>query len=533
VSDLQLAAGDNVSSQNIQRCDLNFADALGVVETQGLSLLAGGCPVVVDEQYMAEEGFHNPPQAYTLTAVATGTGEGPFTAGEITWYLVQEWRDAQGNLHQGPPSNSSRVTTTGPLPNINGLGTKFLAPTQKGRPFGVWYRTEAGSAGPAYRAERADGTIITDDSELIQGDPIYTTGASGEELPNEPAPAFRQGCAWQNRVWLAGCDDGRSIFFSKALEEGTATRFNRQLVRRVPADWGRVVGVAPLDNRLLIIAEYAIGSIYGSGPNNLGEQDAYSDPEPLDKSIGGNWAAPLSIIETSDGVWFQSRQGLRLVTRGGAVARGDDGVYMGTEVDGYNDTTLPFTASLRPDKMQVIFSRASRTLVYDQTWRQWSTWTAGSAASHTAGGVWYAATGSTLYARSASATQLNGANFNTTFRTGWVSMAGIAGSKRLRRLQIVMHDPARAAGTQTGTLTIRQNFDGLTAVSTMVITFTPNAAGIAQIEHHFATQYCESVQIEFSFRPTAASSARLRLAALSLEVGMKPGSWRLADTQRF
>jgi len=549
VADLQLAGGVNTTPSTIQRCDIETTVAPGVdgqlghTESNGLTLLAGACPHLYDGVEVVEAGFHHDPYIYSMTVVA-GVD---FPIGTFSVCYTQQWQDARGNTHEGPPSNIKQVTTT--AANQSLTSDVAFAPTQKYGVQTVFWRTAvgAGAAGPFYRALSETGVALSD-AQLITGDPLYSTGAAGDILPNDPVPAHRDSCSWQDRTWLIGCDDGYEVRFSKTKVNSFAPSFPTGFTRRIPEGFGRGVAVRPLGNKLVVICENRIGVIYGSGPLANGEADNYSQIEAMIESTGGDFNSPLAAIVSREGCWFKSSQGIRLITPSGALAQGRDGLEVGAELDnGFSAVNSMKTLVLQAisnassGKEQVRFYEVADrnssfnglVFVWDSQWQQWSTFDGHDCG----GGAVYAADsflhmnqgGPTLFRPNDSLAEDAGAAFYGLLLTAPISLAGLEGFQRAYRIQLLAEVKEHDNSVSQLQLGVGFDYGSISEnTATVAVAGTPIV-----LEHHLAHQKCSAVQFRVIWNADTGEVGHLRLTGMTLQVGLKQGLNKVPSTKRF
>ena len=540
-TDLVIAGITNDTSACLASATLNFESQLQFEEVNGLTFLAGACPMVYDGTQQVEEGFHHEPfvsGSSGLAPAASGT-YGPFPAGSVTFCFTIGWQDAQGNWHESGPSNE--VTKT------FGVGTEYitpdliLPPTMKTDYRVRLYRTKASSTDTSlYLSITQQGTFISTDTDLDDGEQLYTTGGV---LPNTPAPSCRHVSFFQKRLVLSGCGDGSRVYWSKQTQVGYGPEFSsgdptHQTV--VPADKGRAVGTEEMDDRLVILCENGVGMIGGNGPDPTGTQGQYSDFSSIITETGCSWDSPKSIIRGPEGVWFRSPFGIRLVSRGGSLARGQDGKQVGAEVDSLVSGTVVAIAG--DAKQQVRFYQSSGTvLVWDYQWTQWTRFTgmANVDAVYADDRYYHLSNVSTTpllrYTSASDAYDIGNDGFVVQFvgriKTAWLSFAGIQGFQRVYRLLVLGKTTDGSQSQQAISTTAYYDFNETTGSLASVVV-TPVLSGTVQVNHHFVKQKCESIQIEVVIAPSGNTPC-VRLTDLTLQVGVKGGTFRQPSSARY
>lgn len=538
-TDLVIAGTNNDTAICVSTATLDFTSQLGFSEINKLTVLAGACPLVYDGQSVVEEGFHHAPWIfYSPTATASGT-YGPFPAGTVTFCFTLGWQDDRGNWHESAPSNEVSVTFVSAGSLFWWSPTVVLPPTNKRGAVLRIYRTKASSTDTSlYLTRTASGATVSLDPDLENSEQLYTAGGV---LPNTPAPACRHVSLFQKRLVLSGCGDGSRVYWSKQSTPGYGVEFSSgdpTHQTQVPASAGRVVATAEMDDRLVVLCESAIGLISGSGPASTGTQGQYSDFSTIVTETGASWNSLRSVTRGPEGVWFKSPFGIRLVSRGGSLARSPDGKQAGAEVDAYLGFTTAVYAVAGPTKQQTRFYLDSGTvLVWDYQWLQWTTFTEFGPivdAAYAEGRHYHLTSSLLRYTDDGAYTDVSNSGtpltvFTAVVETPWLSFAGIQGFQRVYRLMILGQE--LAGGILNFTVNVFKDFNNV-AVEAAAI--QRDGTGAAQIEHHLANQKCESLKLQISFgMEDPEIDARFRLTDLTLQVGVKSGLFKMPSSKRF
>jgi len=545
-SDLRIAGITNDTAVCLSSATIDFASQLQHEETNGLTFLAGACPYIFDGSNYVEEGFHHGPEILSIT-VAVGTAGTyqlvPATAGTYTVCFTWAWQDAQGNWHESAPSNEMLVTAT--AANYSFTPTLTAVPTQKANAQLLMYRTKITSTDTSlYLAVNNVGTSVITDADLSLSEQLYTAGSV---LPNSPAPACRHVSLWQRRLVLSGCGDGQRIHWSKQSDPGYGVEFSsgdptHQTV--VPADKGRVVATEEMDDRLVVICESGVGIIDGQGPNPSGTQGQYSDYRTIVTEVGGSWDSPKSVVRGPEGVWFRSPSGVRLVSRSGSLAVGQDGKQVGSEVDSLvSGTAVAVTGSAKQQLR--IYQSSGTCLVWDYQWRQWTRFTGMASIDavyaddryyHLSN---YSVTNPLLrYTDDSVSTDVldngnPGSVYSTYIETAWLSFAGIQGFQRIYRMIALGRNVDGSLNPVTFGISLNYDFDPTYTSDAPFVSVTPSTGGVVQLQHHFVKQKCEAIKIAVYFFPTAGAAGRFRLTDLTLQIGVKGGYFKQPPTARF
>lgn len=544
-TDTRLAGTVDDTPWSVSQATVDFGSQLGHQEINGLTFLAGACPHIYDGANYVEENFHHGPEIVSVTVVAGAGGTYALPTAVAATYTVcftYGWEDSQGNWHESAPSNEVSVTTTGA--NYSITPSLLLPPTQKANVQLIMYRTKGSSTDTSlYLATTSYGSSITSDTDLGSSEQLYT---AGNVLPNTPAPSCRHVSLFQKRLVLSGCGDGSKVFYSKTSDPGYGVEFNSfdpTHQTQAPVEKGRVVGTQELDDRLVVLCENGVGIISGTGPAITGTQGQYSDFATIITETGCSWDSPKSIIRGPEGVWFRSPFGIRLVSRSGSLARGQDGKQVGAEVDPL--VTGNVVAIAGDAKQQVrFFAGSGRCFVWDYQWLQWSQFSGMSNvdAVYADDRYYHLTNVSTTpllrYTNNSATTDVNDSgtantDFDGVIETPWLSFAGIQGFQRVYRLMVLGRN-VEGAGDTSVVFTGTSYYDfSATDVTPETFTGTVTLAGTFQWQHHFARQKCETIKIRIAFRPGASATGRFRLTDLTLQVGAKPGYYKLPSSKRI
>lgn len=517
------------------RADIDvLTQSLNYAEVNGLTVLAGACPHIFDGDAFFEAGFNHVPQ---ITNGVLG-GAGGLGIGTYRFVATFSCRDARGNWHESGPSNILTLSPGG----VSGytLTVRTLRLTNRSNVKINIYRTVANGS-VFYRDTGVANAFSAglSDASLIAGT-VLTLQSQGGDLTRAPLPTCRYVAEHQDRLFFCGGEDGYDIFFTHRRSDSSAPEFSTLLRRRVPASWGRVVGIASIDEKLVIVCERRVGFLYGEGPTRTGAQDNYSQPVEAVSGYGARWDSPGSIIRSDEGVWFQSLRGIRLITRQFSLAKSEDGNDFGSEVDNFIGQTKVLRALANATKQQFRFYCADGTVyVYDTLWSQWSKFTNHACTDAiVAGDSFYHYSGTSLFVAADTARSDNGTIITGVFETSWLNFAGLMGFQRVTHLQALGQlngaNVADAGLTTTWEAYYDYDLAGSSVQSLGAVTYT---AGSTQprfeTEIQLPKQKCQALKLRVTFaNQNAADQARFRLTALSLRVGLKKGRAKLATADR-
>lgn len=304
-------------------------------------------------------------------------------------YYVQftyEWTDNQGNAFRSAPSIPIPITTTGSgtsgsitynIPTLR-LTMKTANPVKivayrwsVAQP--VYYQTTS-IFSPLLNDTTVDSVTFVDtnsDATILGNNILYTTGGVVENV-NAPASSILS--LFDTRLWLVDAEDPNLLWFSKQVIEATPVEMSDLFTMFVPpttsteGTTGPITALAPMDDKLVVFKENAILYINGSGPDNTGANNQYSQPIFITSTVG--CTNQKSIVLMPQGLMFQSNKGIWLLDRGMQTN------YIGAPVQDFTLGALVQSAVNVPETNQVRFTLDSGiTLMYDYFYGQWGTFT--------------------------------------------------------------------------------------------------------------------------------------------------------------
>lgn len=507
-------------------------------ELDGSLFIASSCPSVYDGVGVTEHNFHLYPEG--LSGTRTAGGSLPDGTYQICCHW--EWVDGRGKLVRSIPSVPVTVVLSSGGSSRIIYSVPPLVLTDKTSPRAevsvVFSRTEAGGSN-FYRVSSVssptlnnpasttnitltDGTL---DAALISNELLYTTGGV---LERGPAPACTIVTTHQGRLFVTGLESGNAVAYSGALIDGEVAGFNEALVLRPQDAGGSNTGLASMDDKLLIARERRWEYISGEGPNALGQQNGYSEPQMATGELGAKRRNSRSLLLTDDGIWFRSDNGLRLLSRGLSIARDSRGTYLGSEVDGLVGEVLASLLDRRTNQLK--FFDGLNAYVFDQQFRQWSKFT-GHTASDAAEWLGVPAfieddlDGAVRLASSSLFTD-DGAAIQFKLETGWLSVAGVQGFQRVYELMLL--------GTFYGAATLQvfvgydfaDAYEPAESIATGALYST---AEPLQLRYRLPSQKCEAIR--FKVIESDGTAGGFALSSFALVCGIKRGAFKLAATK--
>lgn len=364
--------GINLCSFNLTTVGLNTAEI-------GNNLnLSGGFLWAYDGYSLTEQNFNVWPDSIKVT---TSTSGGHLSAQQYFYQVTYEWSDNQGNVFRSAPSVPVSVTTTGTT-STNTINVPTLRLTYKiANPVKiVVYRWSAAQetyyqvtsiTAPILNDLTIDSVAIVDtlaDASIIGNNIIYTTGGVVEDIG---PPATGAITLYKSRLFLVDSEDRNLLWFSKQVIEDTPVEMSDLFTIYIApttsaaANTGPITALSALDDKLIIFKNDAIYYITGTGPDNTGANNDFSDPIFITSTVG--CANQASIVFIPQGLMFQSDKGIWLLGRDLSTS------YIGAPVEDFNQYDVQSAVNI-PATNQVRFTLSSgATLIYDYYFNQWGT----------------------------------------------------------------------------------------------------------------------------------------------------------------
>ena len=557
----QFENGVDKTPSRIAMATLTCKVPLPSLEAQRALFMSGACPMSYDGARVHEAGFNYYPEG--VTGVGITTGSGLLTNGTYGIIFVYEWEDAKGVIWRSAPSvarsvalgaNNALSCTLPHLRLTDKQGNYTDQDDRRGAVRLVGYRTAVngtiyyrdsatvGSTNENNPGALSAATWITElsDALLIKNEVLYTTGGG---LENDAWPSSTICCTHQRRVFTVTQEESSYVQYTDEIDERFLAPATNEVYRiPVPVEGGSVVGLASMDDKLIIFCQRRIYYVFGEGPNRLGAQNGYSLPQLCSASLGMLGGSHESVALTPEGIWFLSSvNGLRLLTRGLQIAmdQGADGSvgHLGREVD--NAFTAAFTqirAHSVTGKNQVRWYLAgpNTVVVWDYQQQQWSTFTNHNSAggSVSARNVFWHASTSALYSSKTTAGGTDdGVTTNYVVETAWMALADLQGYQRIYKALLL----GQTLQNYTVAIAVGYDYDDawITGNGAFAFpTFAASSSGPLQIEHPMHKQVCGAVRFRFTIVPGFDGEC-VRLTAMTLSVGVKKGTFKVASSKRF
>ena len=254
---------------------------------------------------------------------------------------------------------------------------------------------------------------------------------------------------------------------------------------------------------------------------------------------------PNSVVETPQGLMFQSSKGIYLLGRGLNTS------YIGAPVEDFNSIQIS-SATLVPNTNQVRFTgEDSSCLVYDYYYGQWSTFT-----NHEAqGGLNYenrftfVKSDGTVYQENINKFTDGSETVKMRLVTAWIKLAGLTGFQRAYKAQILGefksdHQLRVRVGYNYNPTFIQETMiDATTLLATNKYgEGSPYGTGDAVYggeypayfwQIHFKRQKCAAIRLSFEDVQTSDFGEGYSISNLTLEIGSKQGLFKSPDSNSF
>ena len=423
---------------------------------------SGGQIKAYDGNVLVEQNFNYPAEFLIEGALAAGTStnytfQKPASTGDTDVYYykaIYSWTDAQGNIHRSGPSAQFSWSYAGTSGVAYILSAEIIIPslnlTQKEDVYVELYRTtkngtlfyrlngdnettKSQTFDPIVNQPTADFMSFLDkttDAVLINNEVIYTTGG---ELENTSPPSCSVISSFKNRLFLAGLENKLELRFSKLLSSKVGVEFNDTLSILVSQVGGDITALKTMDDKLIIFKENAIFYLSGDGPNNLGQQDTFIEPQLISSDMG--CSVKNSVVLTPAGIFFKSHKGIHVLSRSLQLN------YVGAALEDYNHLTITKGDIYPKDNEVRYLTSDGQALVFNYFRGFWSIFSNHKGDSSVVIGSDYYyvhkdGNGSSLYKQSTNYDDA-GSPIELAFETGWINPFVKQGAMRIYRMLIL------------------------------------------------------------------------------------------------
>lgn len=472
-------------------------------------------------------------------AIGTDGADSVTVTGNVskqTYYyqFTYEWTDNQGNAFKSAPSIPIGVTVSSNTAEVT-IKVPCLPLTYKTTPSQckiVGYRWSVAQqiyyqfttiTVPFINDPTQQIVTIVDgwsDAGILGNNIIYTTGGVIENISPPPTNIVT---LFDDRLWLVDAEDKNLLWFSKQVIESTPVEMSDLLTFFVaPTIAGRgttgpISALGSMDDKLIIFKEKgAMYYINGSGPDNTGNNNQYSQPIFITSPVTCTNQNSITLIP--NGIIFQAANsnGIWILGRDLQVQ------YIGYPVQQYNSYTVT-SANTIPGTTEVRFTLSSGVeLTYDYFAQQWNTASGICPSSYAISSTVYNNLHTLLSATSVASQETVGTYSDgavpvaMSFTTGWINVSGLRGYERAYFFFLL----GTYLSAHTITIGIAYDYDS-TIVQTS--TFTPAGYTVNEIENFrvfFAKQRCKAFQLTITESLTTAG-AGLTISGLNMMIGLK------------
>lgn len=453
----------------------------------------------------------------TPTAVPTGTYITQLDQTNSKIYLSANMDDAASGAKTFKTYDQATVSVTVPTLRATLKSNVSVALYRTAVNGSVFYRTSSLTS-LTYSSTSTDSVTFSDttpDAVLIGNEQLYTTGG---EISNIAAPAVSALTKFKNRAIYLSPENPYQWGYSKQAITGSPVEFNSlEFVQNIDQGIGQITAAVPMDDKLIFFGPTSKYYVVGDGPTPAGTNNDFSAGTAIAGSTG--CSNPASIVEIPAGLMYQDAQkGIYL------LGRALDETYIGADVESYNSLTVT-SASKIPNSTKVIFTYSSGSaIVYDYFVNQWETdvYPSGIVDSAIYNNTWvYIQSNGLALKQDSTLWTDNTAVVPLSFKTGWMSFAGIEGFQRVRELQIL----GTYKSAHTLTVNIYTDYS-TTASQTVTIPVTADPAPY-QFGIKIVKQKCEAIQIEIIETQSPTYGEGLSLSSLAFRVGVKKGLKKL------
>lgn len=283
---------------------------------------------------------------------------------------------------------------------------------------------------PELNVTTSDALTYTDTQApdaIIGNQIIYTNGGVVENIC---APACSDIALMRSRLFLIDSEDPNLLWYSKQVLSGTPVEMSDLFSIFVSPTLGAQGStgdckcIAGMDDKLIIFKKSALYYLTGTGPDNLGNNNDFSEPQYIISTVGCDNVQ--SIVFIPQGLMFQSEKGIWLLGRDLSTT------YIGAPVDAYNSARVLSAVNLS-DNNQVRFTLDSGTvLMYDYYYNRWSVFDGipGITATLFEGLHTYADEAGNIFQETPGEYLDHTRPVLIGFTTGWLNLAGLQGYQR-------------------------------------------------------------------------------------------------------
>lgn len=354
---------------------------------------------------------------------------------------------------------------------------------------------------------------------------LYTTG---EILENDYPTGWNQVVNFKDRVVL-GFPISQSLTYSKTAASDEGLAFSNFLQIVANQDDVPISALGELDDKLIIFKAKRKFVVVGDPANDAGTGGNLSIPQALASDKG--CSAPLSVVQTSIGLFYSSLNGVYL------LGRDLSDKYIGKDIQDTNSQTVASVA-LSPNTNEIVyfFKNSSKAATFNYEYGIWTFWRNHQADFGFIGTKTYIirANGRVLYQVPGQFKDVeNGVSTAVTYliEMPWLKLKGQQDFQRVIRAMIL----GEYLSSHTLQVEFWWDYDQRDAVkqtlslsSSQIISGTSYADGTYQAAFDPMIQKCEAIKIRISDIPSSVDDAgSCTLNAVDFIVAMKKGLNRI------
>lgn len=518
-----------ISSVSSARVEVDFNNKYSKAIIGDSLTLTNGMTIEVDSERAYENGYLVNPVIVDFESEYDGANN--WLGGKTFSYCaVYEFYDSDGQLTRSAPSKVKSLTTPAQATLIKFLIANPVDP-MKSNPDSVWskyltdvviYRT-TNNGTIFYRCGEAradEPTYVYDetpDAELETREMLYTTGGV---LQNDPAPIAKYSVSGGGRLFLAGLEVDE-VAYSKKYLYGEAITFSDlfriSLAVGGSSDKSKTSGLGYMDGKLFIFKEKSVYMVQGDGPNELGQNDSFTTPEIITGDVGCISHASIQVIP--DGIIFQSDKGIWLLSRGLGFT------YIGAGVDDLSQSKVISSVVNSKESEVRFYTENGVCLIYNYVTSQWSSSEQYCISVDTLDGDIVTSNGYDIRKEGGFLNSLS-QPFSMTVKTPWFKTSSIQGFARIWTAKIL------GKFKSAHKLRVRVFYD-YDSVNYDEYIRNPKATDKQyQYEIHLKRQKCEAIQFEISDIDQSGTMESMALTGITLEAGVRKGSFKLPSARR-
>lgn len=357
-----------------------------VASSNGAALICGALPAFFDGVQTAEQGFTHAP---VMSSVSTSGGSGTALPGQTRYRALYRYTNGEKKAVRSGCSVGYLEYTTGNKPQINvqapwslrngvhqdDVTVELYSTYWNGSSMSQDYYliTSLSSSSATAGLVQFNNCTASDGT----GEILYSQGTGREELLPDPiGPLFD--AEWVgDRIVAVSAEYRDRIYLSKRMsslavgQAQVAPEFSQYLTVTFPQNSGRLMAARTFQGACYALSENAIYVVHGEGPDNTGQNGAFSQPQ-LVAPIG--CMCRESVVVTPVGILFAARTERG---QGRWALLGPEGLNIFTDVT----YTQPLGSVVYSDASEVAFAvgdlnnGAISWKVFNWKLGQWCEWT--------------------------------------------------------------------------------------------------------------------------------------------------------------